>query len=186
MSCRLHQNWMMNELTSCKHVSVRTAEFQGSSVTSPECGHLDLAFVIVPLLRLQIHTLVTFKISWWPTVPTAPSFYCRCTGRIHFSFLHALQFKFMQAFGLPCRAFLLDWPVEEVPWIYVTYQDLDAFLFHWRLVICSSTHSNQGVYSIRLKILHIKTHFLNTSLFLPLEIKWKKDMNELLECVVPL
>lgn len=42
--------------------------------------------------------------------------------------------------------------------IYVTYQDLYAFLFHRRFVICSSTHSHQGVYSICLQILHVKTN----------------------------
>lgn len=43
-----------------------------------------------------------------------------------------------------------------VAWMFVSYQDLYAFLFHRTLVICSSTHSHQGVNAICLKILHIK------------------------------
>lgn len=41
-----------------------------------------------------------------------------------------------------------------------SHQDLDAFLFHRRLVIRSSTHPNQSVDSIGLEVLRIKTCFL--------------------------
>lgn len=57
-----------------------------------------------------------------------------------------------------CSTFLLHCPLNE---LHRSHQDLNAFLLHRGLVIRSSAHPNQSVYSIGLEILHIKTRFLN-------------------------
>lgn len=54
---------------------------------------------------------------------------------------------------------MLDLSLLQRLRINVTHHDLDTFLLHWCLVVCGGTHSHQGVHTIRLQILHIKTHF---------------------------
>lgn len=51
------------------------------------------------------------------------------------------------------------------------HQDLYAFLLHWRLVIRSSAHPNQSVYSIGLEILHTKTRRSNCFI----NLKWRRS-----------
>lgn len=52
-----------------------------------------------------------------------------------------------------------------------SHQDLDAFLFHWGLVISSSAHPDQSVYSVGLEILHIKAFCFT---FLTIESTWNE------------